>query len=152
MSLWKKGRAVDVVHVEGKMETEKYVYTPGIAGLKLAEALIEGRILGVKCGEEVYVPAKAYCPDHSEGEMVEVKGPWVIKTYTIVYEDMYGSKVEPRVVAVIAPEGAKGGLIHYVNIEPRRARIGLKVEPVFRPKEERRGLLTDIMYFKPVEE
>lgn len=152
MSLWKKGRAIDLLHVEGKMETEKYVYTPGITGLKVVEALLDGRILGVKCGQTIYVPAKTYCPDFSEGELVEVKGPWVVKTYTIIYEDLYGSKLEkPRVIALVAPDGARGGLIHYVEVEPEKIRVGLKVEPVFKPREERRGLLTDIMYFKPIE-
>ncbi len=152
MSLWRKSRVTDVVHLEGRMETEKYVYTPGLAGLKVAEALIEGKILGVKCGDELYIPAKTYCPDHSEGELVEVKGPWVVKSYTIIYENMYGVKLDkPVVVALIGVEGAQGGLIHYVKVEPDKARIGLKVEPVFRPREERRGLITDIMFFKPIE-
>jgi len=152
MSLWKKSRVVDVIHVEGSMETEKYVYTPGLAGVKVAEALIEGKIMGVRCRGELYIPAKTYCPDHSEGELVEVRGPWVIKSYTIVYEDMYGEKLDkPVVVALLGIEGARGGLIHYVDVDPDKARIGLKVEPVFKPREERRGLITDIMFFKPVE-
>jgi len=152
MSLWKKSRVVDVVHVEGKMETEKYIYTPGIAGLKVAEALIEGRILGVRCGDKLYIPAKTYCPDHAEGKLEEVKGPWVVKSYTIVYEDMYGSRLDkPKVIALIGVENAHGGLIHYVEVEPDTIAVGLKVEPVFKPKEERRGILADIAYFKPVE-
>lgn len=148
MALWKKGRTVDIRHVEGKMEVEKYVYTPGIAGLELAKALIEGKILGVKCGDKVYVPAKTYCPDFTRGELVEVKGPWTVETYTIIYEDMYGRKLEkPQIIAFLKPEDAEGGLIHYVNTDPKTIKIGLKVRPIFKPKEERKGLLTDIAYF-----
>jgi len=152
MSLWKKSRVSDVVHVEGRMETERYIYTPGPVGVKVAEALMEGRIMGVKCGNKLYIPAKTYCPDHSEGELVEVKGPWIVKSYTIIYEDVYGAKLDkPVVIALVGTEEAHGGLIHYVEVEPDKVKVGLKVEPVFRPKEERRGLITDVMFFKPVE-
>ncbi len=148
MSLWKKGRIVDIRHVEGKMEVEEYIYTPGIAGLELAKALIEGKILGVKCDGKVYIPAKTFCPDFTRGELVEVEGSWTIETYTIIYEDMYGRKLEkPQIIALLKLENVEGGLIHYVNVDPKTIRVGLKVKPVFKPREERKGLLTDIIYF-----
>ncbi len=150
---WDKEHVVSRIrHYPGSMEVEKYVYTPGIHGLKLAEALKEGKILGTRCGDTVYVPPTTLCPDHSPGELVEVKGPWRVVTYTIVSKAMDDTPLEePEVLAVIKPDDAVGGLVH--RVKPGDAiYIGMEVEPVFKPKEERTGQITDILYFKPVEE
>lgn len=148
MHSWsKRGRAI---HYTGSMEVERYVYTPGIHGLELAKALMEGRILGMKCGDTVLVPPKTYCPDGSEGSLVEVTGEWVVETYTVVYRGLEGEDLgEPRIVAVVRPEGGLGGIIHYVRADPGRVSIGMRVRPVFKPREQRRGLITDIEYFEP---
>ncbi|MCE4616918.1 MAG: Zn-ribbon domain-containing OB-fold protein [Aeropyrum sp.] len=137
----------------GKMEVEKYVYTPGLHGLEMAKALKEGRIVGTKCGETVYVPPTTLCPDFGEGKVVEVSGPWYVDAYTVIRESLEGEKLEePVVIALLVPEDAEGGLIHYVKAEPEEVFIGMMVEPVFRPAEERKGTITDIMYFRPVPE
>ncbi|MEB3780770.1 MAG: Zn-ribbon domain-containing OB-fold protein [Desulfurococcales archaeon] len=151
MSWDKPVRPEEVKLVPGRMEVERYIYTPGIHGVELSKALMEGRMLGMKCGDDLYVPPLTFCPDHSEGELVELEDvEWVVETYTIVQEDMYGGKLEkPQVIAFIKPRGAKGGIIHYLNVDPSEVRVGMRVEPVFR--RERRGLITDIEYFKPVE-
>ncbi len=74
----------------GKMEVEKYVYTPGLHGLEMAKALKEGRIVGTKCGETVYVPPTTLCPDFGEGKVVEVSGPWYVDAYTVIRESLEG--------------------------------------------------------------
>ena len=146
---WKRWRLEDVVHYPGKQEVEKYVYTPGIHGLELAKALKEGRILGMKCPDGVYVPPKTYCPDGSPGELVEVHGPWRIVTYTIVHQDLYGNPLpEPEILALIIPDDADhGGLIHRVKAD--QVYIGMEVKPHWKPPEAREGKITDIEYFEP---
>lgn len=153
MSWDKTSRPHGVVEFPGRQEVGKYVYTPGLHGLEFAKALKEGRILVGECNGVIIVPPKTFCPDHSEERLVEYDGDWEVVTYTIVYEDMYGNRLsEPQVIAVIRPLGSSGpGMIHYVKAEPGRLRPGLAVRPVFKPKEERKGLITDIAYFEPIE-
>lgn len=147
----KRGSHEDVVFVEGEMEVEKYVYPPGVAGAKVAEALLEGKLLGVRCGDKVLVPARPYCPDHSKGELVELQGPWVVEAFTLIYRDLRGERLgEPQALALFRPEGAHGGIVHY--LKARNAFVGLKAMPVFKAREERRGVLSDILYFVPIEE
>ncbi|WP_243637250.1 Zn-ribbon domain-containing OB-fold protein [Aeropyrum pernix] len=140
----------NVYKFPGRMEVEKYVYTPGLHGLEFAKALKEGRIIGTKCGDTVYVPPTTFCPDMSRGEVAEVLGPWYIESYTVVYESLDGKPLEkPVVIAVIAPEDAEGALVHYVDADPDEVYIGMPVEPVFKPPEERSGNILDILHFKP---
>lgn len=146
MAWWKEHVVSRIRHYPGSMEVEKYVYTPGIHGLELAKALKEGRIIGTRCGDKVYVPPTTLCPDHKPGEPVEVKGSWRVVTYTIITETMEGEKLEePEVLAVLKPEDAEGGLVHRVKAD--QIYIGMEVQPVFRPPEERKGTIDDILYF-----
>jgi Predicted nucleic-acid-binding protein containing a Zn-ribbon len=53
-------------------------------------------------------------------------------------------------LAFIKMEGVHGGLIHRLGeVEPEEVEIGMVVEAVFRPQEEREGSILDIKYFKP---
>jgi uncharacterized OB-fold protein len=105
----------------------------------------------MRCSDgKVYVPPKTFCPDYSQGELVEVKGPWRLQHYTVVYEDLYGNRLEkPIVVGVIKPDDADLGMIHIVNVDPSAVRQGMTLRPVFRPKEQRKGTILDIEYFEP---
>ena len=151
MSWDKKGRLSDIVFWPEREEVDKYVYTPGLHGLELAKALMDGKILGMRCPDgKVYVPPKTFCPDFSQGELVEVKGPWRVQYYTVVYEDLYGNKLDkPVVVAVVKPDDAVNGMVHIVNADPSKVSPGMAVKPVFKPKEQRKGTIADIAYFEP---
>jgi uncharacterized OB-fold protein len=136
------------------MEVEKYVYTPGLHGLEAAKALKEeGRFLGTKCGDTVYYPPTTYCPDFSEGELAEVRGPWRVAAFTVVRETMDGERLEkPVVIALVTPDDAVGGLYHYIDAEPDRVFIGMEVKPRLKPREKRTGNpVLDIEAFVPAE-
>ena len=149
---WKRAHPGFPLHYPGRMEVEEYHYTPGRHGLEFAKALREGRILGMKCGDAVLVPPKTFCPDQGEGQLVEVRGPWRIQHYTVIHETIEGERLgEPVIVAVIKPDDAANGLIHIVKADPSRVYPGMKVRPVWRPPEERRGLITDILYWEPAD-
>ncbi len=147
---WEKPRSVeDVILFPGSQEVKEYVYTPGIHGKEFATALKQGKILGMKCGEKKLVPPTTFCPDFTQGELIEVNTEWKIIYYTKIYTDLYGNKLEkPAVLILIRPEGFEGGLIHYLkpDAEPK---IGLRVKPVFKPESERTGKIDDILYWEP---
>ena len=150
---WRKPRRLeDAVHYPGRMEVEEYVYTPGIHGLELAKALREGKLLGMKCGDTIIVPPLTFCPDHTEGELVEIDGTWRLQYYTVIYETPEGEPLsEPEIIGLVRPEGAQGGLFARIKAGPDKLYPGMPVRPVFKPAEERRGTIEDILYWEPLE-
>jgi uncharacterized OB-fold protein len=58
----------------------------------------------------------------------------------------------PRILAFVEIGDTDGGLVHDLSeIDPDDIFIGMPVEAVFKPPEERAGSVTDILYFKPAE-
>jgi len=52
---------------------------------------------------------------------------------------------------MIKIHGTDGGLVHKIGeTSPKDVKIGMEVEAVFKPREEREGSINDIKYFKPV--
>jgi len=150
-SMWGR-EARRIYRFPGRMEVERYIYTPGLHGLEAAKALKEeGRFLGTRCGDTIYYPPTTFCPDFSEGELAEVKGPWRIAAYTVVRADLNLERLSrPVVIAWITPDDAVGGIIHYVDAKPEEVYVGMEVEPVLKPREERKGNpVEDIVSFKP---
>ncbi|MGC8572576.1 MAG: nucleic acid-binding protein [Caldisphaera sp.] len=149
MSYDKRNRMEDLVIFPGEQEVEKYVYTPGIHGLEFAKGLKEGKILGMKCKDKIYVPPKTFCPDFTQGELIEINDEWILVSYTIVYQDMYKNNLpNPKIIGVIKPKNAETGLIHLLNVPLDKLEIGIKLKPVFKPENERNGTINDIKYFE----
>jgi uncharacterized OB-fold protein len=38
------------------------------------------------------------------------------------------------------------------EIDPKKVKIGMRVQAVWKPAEERQGSINDILYFKPIKE
>ena len=72
-----------------------------------------------------------------------------VHTFTVLYVAYDGSPLEtPEMVAFICL--GDGGLVHHLGeVEPEDVFIGMPVEAVFKPQEERLGSITDIRYFRP---
>lgn len=130
-------------------------YTYGVAGERFFRALKdEGRILGSVCHEcnFIYVPGRIFC-ERCLGELEEwldVGTQGEVHTFTLLFSDYDGSPLEqPKLVALIRM--GDGGLVHLLGeAEPEDVYIGMEVEAVFKPEEERQGSIQDISYFKPV--
>jgi uncharacterized OB-fold protein len=46
-----------------------------------------------------------------------------------------------------------GGIMHLLGeVDPQKVKIGMRVQAVWKPPKEREGAITDILYFKPIEE
>ncbi|MCI0519028.1 MAG: Zn-ribbon domain-containing OB-fold protein [Chloroflexi bacterium] len=130
-------------------------YTFGLAGEKFFRKLKEeGRIYGTHCPacDHTYVPAAAFCERclNELTEWVEVEPVGEIHTFTALFENYDGSRREtPELVAFVRL--GDGGLVHRLGeIGPEQVEIGMEVEAVFKPAEERSGSILDILYFKPV--
>jgi hypothetical protein len=60
---------------------------------------------------------------------------------------------EPEIPAVIDIDGTRPavGIMHMLSdVDPDKVKIGMKVQAVWKPVEERQGSILDIKYFKPV--
>ncbi|NOY11867.1 MAG: Zn-ribbon domain-containing OB-fold protein [Archaeoglobi archaeon] len=142
-------------HVEGKIELY-WVYTSGEAGDAFFKKLKdEGKFIAARCKKcgHVYFPPRIYCEfDFGETEFVEVSGKGCVKAFAVANYDTYEKKLEkPEIYAIIEMDGTDGSIVHLLGeVEPEDVEVGMKVEPVLKPKEEREGRITDILYFKPV--
>lgn len=129
-------------------------YTFGVAGEKFFRTLKdEGRILGARCPrcDLVYVPARAFC-ERCLGrldEWLDVGMRGEVHTFTLVYEDLEGRpRLDPEIVAFVRL--GDGGLVHRLGeVEAEEVAIGMAVEAVLKPPEERQGSIDDIVYFRP---
>ncbi|HDI06894.1 MAG TPA: Zn-ribbon domain-containing OB-fold protein [Candidatus Bathyarchaeota archaeon] len=144
-------------HWLGHMETD-YRYTLGIAGERFLNEIKENaRIMGARCKRcgVIYVPPKMYCEECFEKleEWIDLGTRGEVYTYTIAYVDMDGNRLaEPVIYALITFGDAYGGLIHKLGeVKPEEVWIGMPVEAVFKPPQERKGSITDIKYFKPAQ-
>jgi len=132
-------------------------YTAGIAGEKFLRAIKDrGVILGTVCPTcgLTYVPPSMYCERcfAELEEWVEVPSRGEVYTYTILTRSLEDKPLdEPQVLALIEMEGVHGGLVHKLAAAKLdEVEVGMEVEAVFKPEQERVGSILDIEYFKPV--
>lgn len=129
-------------------------YTYGLAGERFFRAIQEeGKILGTHCPQcdHTYVPAVAFCERclSALDEWVEVGNRGEVYTFTLLYVNYDGTPRQvPGIVAFI--KLGDGGLVHRLaGVKPEEVEIGMLVEAVFKPPEERAGSILDISHFKP---
>jgi uncharacterized OB-fold protein len=135
-----------------------YSYTPGRAQERFLLAMKEGKLLGLACDEcgRVYIPARGSCPRCAKPttKEVEVKDTGTVATYSVVRVPSANIEVElPYCAANILLDGADlttTALIQECKMED--IRIGMRVQAVWRPKEEWDYTLSNIKYFKPLDE
>jgi len=153
MSLEKITNPFCARHWLGDMEAD-YMYTLGVAGERFFKELKKsGKIMGAKCPRcgIVYVPPRMYCEQcfAKLEDWVDVGKKGVIHTFTIATMDVDGSKLEkPVIYALIKFDETEGGIIHKIG-ETDMVSIGMKVEAVFNPPNQRKASINDIKYFKP---
>jgi uncharacterized OB-fold protein len=138
----------------GDVEAD-YLYTNGVAGERFFLGLRDaGKILAAKCDAcgLTYLPPRMYC-EVCMGPLktwTEVTGPATVEGVTVTHVDDHGDRLaEPQVWAILRWPGIHGGFVHRLAVEPAKAKPGLKVRPVLKPRKERVGNITDIREFAP---
>jgi uncharacterized OB-fold protein len=135
------------------------VYTVGMAGERFFRALKdEGHILGTRCTncEVLYVPGRLYCERcfaHLDDEAwFDAGTQGSVHTFTVMHIALDGTPLErPRILAFIEFGGTDGGLVHNLGeVDPDEVFIGMPVEAVFKPLQERTGSINDVRHFRPV--
>ena len=130
-------------------------YTFGLAGERFYRAIKdEGKLLGTRCNncDRTYVPAALFC-ERCMNELdtwrdVGVAGE--VHTYTLLYEDLDGNRMEnPDSIAFI--RFGDGGLVHRLGeVDLDKIKIGMQVEAIFKAEADREGSIQDISHFRPL--
>jgi len=135
-----------------------YDYTPGTAASRYLRKVAQGELSGQRCPKckKVYVPPRGSCPTcgvPTEEEItLEQKG--TITAFCIVNIPFMGQAVEvPYVNATVKLDGADIGFYHLIQeVAAEDVHIGMRVEPVWKPREEWGPTTESIAYFRPIKD
>ena len=138
-----------------------YAWDMGVAIARYLKELKRGRIIATECRKcnRIMLPPRLFCElcYVPSGDWVYVKDTGVVNTFSICYVHWDASRIKegekPHLPAVIDIDGASTGMgiMHLLGeVEPDDIKIGMKVQAVWKPEEERTGSITDIKYFKPL--
>lgn len=153
-----KTTPADVLRLEYVAKFE-YTYAAGKYASRFMAALKEsGELYGIRCEscDKVLVPPRPVCGmcGGRTGEWVEVGPGGVITGYTVVevsfIDPMTGvERPIPYGFAFVRLDGASTNIYHFLEENRHdRIRIGMSVEPVFKPRSERDGTMSDIVHFR----
>ena len=118
-------------------------------------ALQKGTLLGARSGDDgkVYFPPREADPATGRAldQFVELPDTGTVTTFAIINIPFAGQKIKPPYVAAyILLDGADIPFLHLVTeIDAADVRMGLRVEAVWKPREERDFGIDNIDYFRP---
>ena len=145
----------DVHIVEGRLQVPYNNWYGGLISGFFCDLRDHKRLRGTRCAScnRVYMPPRSICPSCLARlqDWVDLSPTGTLLTYTIVnytYSTYYQPMEAPYPLGIIRLDGADTGMCHFLGeVVPEDIKIGMRVEAVFR--EERRGNILDIAYFKP---
>jgi len=121
-------------------------------------ALAEGRLLGARTGKD----GKVYFPPHGADpatglpttEFVELPDRGTVTTFAIINIPFAGQRIKPPYVAAyVLLDGADIPFLHLISeIDAAEVRMGMRVEAVWKPREEWGLGIDNIEYFRPTGE
>lgn len=135
-----------------------YTYAASAEESRFYRGLAEGRILGQRCPrcEKVYVPPRGACPVDGVPTRDEVELPdrGIVTTFCIVNVPFLGQRIQPPYVsAYVLLEGADIPFLHLVlGCDAHEVRMGMRVEAVWKPRDEWTTSMENIDHFRPTGE
>jgi uncharacterized OB-fold protein len=135
-----------------------YDYAASPEESKFFRGLAEGRILGQRCPtcQMVYVPPRGACPVDGVPTTDEVELPdkGTVTTYCIVNVPFLGQKIKPPYVsAYVLLDGADIAFLHLIlDTQADEVRMGMRVEAVWKPRDEWGTTIENISHFRPTGE
>jgi len=133
-------------------------HTASLPESAFLRALEEGKLLGNRTGKDgkVYFPARE--ADPATGQQletyVELPDKGTVTTFAIINIPFAGQRIKPPYVAAyVLLDGADIPFLHLVTeIDAADVRMGLRVEAVWKPREEWGLGIDNIDYFRPTGE
>jgi uncharacterized OB-fold protein len=135
-----------------------YIYAASPEESAFYRGLAEGRILGQRCPTcgKVYVPPRSACPADGTPTTDEVELPdkGTVTTFCIVNVPFLGQRIKPPYVsAYVLLDGADIAFLHLIlDIPAEEVRMGMRVEAVWKPREEWGTTIENISHFRPLDE
>lgn len=136
----------------------RYAWDTGVAIGRYLHELKAGHLVGVRCDKcrRIVIPPRSFCEwcfKPMDG-WVSLPDTGTVNTFSLCYVtwDMQVLQ-EPQIPAVIDIDGTRPtvGIMHLLGeVRPDDVSIGMRVQAVWRPPEEREGSILDIRYFKPI--
>lgn len=135
-----------------------FAWDSGIAIGRYLASLKQGVILGSHCStcNKTVVPPRVVCEwcFRPMSEYIPLQDTGTVNTFSLCYVTWDVKRIkEPEIPAVIEIDGASPlhGIMHMLSeVDPGSVNIGMRVQAVWKPEEERQGSITDILYFKPI--
>jgi uncharacterized OB-fold protein len=121
-------------------------------------ALEEGKLLGGRAGKDgkLYFPPREADPATGQPmtEFVELPDKGTVTTFAIINIPFAGQRIKPPYVAAyVLLDGADIPFLHLVTeIEADEVRMGMRVEAVWKPREEWGLGIDNISHFRPTGE
>jgi uncharacterized OB-fold protein len=137
-----------------------FAWDTGVAIGTYLAGLKKGQLLGSRCRtcRKTVVPPRMVCEwcYRPMDAYVPLRDTGTVNTFSLCYVTWDVQRVaEPEIPAVIEIDGASAlhGIMHRLGeVEPKKVRIGMRVQAVWKPIEDREGAITDILHFKPIQE
>ncbi len=135
-----------------------YLYAASPEESAFYRGLAEGRILGQRCPvcHKVYVPPRSACPVDGVAttDEVELAHKGTVTTFCIVNVPFLGQRITPPYVsAYVLLDGADIAFLHLIlDVPADEVRMGMRVEAVWKPREEWGTTIENISHFRPTGE
>lgn len=140
----------------------KYKWAAGPYLQKFLESLKEGKIYANKCPKcgRMLLPPRVLCGRcHVRmGDFIELSTKGTLLSYNLVVDPVYDSatgqmrEVPYATGTVVLDGGPDCSFFHYLEEKDvTKLKPGLRMEVVFKPKSERRGLISDVLHLKVIE-
>jgi uncharacterized protein len=132
-----------------------YQHSVSAEETRFLRALTEGRVVGQRCPAcgKVYVPPRGACPTDGvpTTEEVELPDRGTVTTFCIVNVPFLGQRIPtPYVAAYVLLDGADIAFQHLVlGCDAKDVRMGMRVEAVWKPREQWGPSLENIDHFRP---
>jgi hypothetical protein len=152
------GGSTDLVHGIVTPVHLDYTYAASAEESRFYRGLAEGKIRGQRCPtcRKVYVPPRGACPVDGvpTTEEVELPDRGIVTTFCIVNVPFLGQRITPPYVsAYVLLEGADIAFLHLIlGCDPAEVRMGMRVEAVWRPRDEWGTTIENIDHFRPTGE
>lgn len=138
----------------------RYAWDTGIAISRYLAALKEGYLLGGYCTtcRKTVIPPRLVCEwcFRPMDSYVRLHDTGTVNTFSLCYVTWDVQRIsEPEIPAVIEIDGASPlhGILHKLGeVDSQQVQIGMRVQAVWKKPTERQGAITDILYFKPIQE
>jgi uncharacterized OB-fold protein len=148
----------DPVTVQVTPSSIEIQHTASLPESAFLRALEEGKLLGARTGKDgkVYFPPKEADPATGRelDNFLELPDKGTVTTFAIINIPFAGQRIKPPYVAAyVLLDGADIAFLHLVQeIDASEVRMGMRVQAVWKPREEWGLGIDNIEYFKPTDE